>query len=132
MNRRDFENYMVDTYGVEQEYPWISMPTFAVFRHKSNNKWFAVIMTIDKSKIGIKEDGQIDVVNLKCDANIISLMRTQDGIFPAYHMNKEHWLTVALDGSVIEDNLKFLLALSYDLTDKKQKLNKKYLNNNQQ
>ncbi len=121
MNRKELEKYLLDTYGVSPEYPWIKYPFFSVFRNKSNNKWFAVIMTIDKRKLCINEDGQIDVVNLKCDANIVPLMWEQQGIFPAYHMNKEHWLTVALDGCATENNLKFLLALSYDLTDKKKK-----------
>ena len=120
MNRQEIEKYILDTYGVSPEYPWIKYPFFSVFRHKSNKKWFAVIMTIYKRKLGIGEDGQIDVVNLKCDANIVPSMWKQEGIFPAYHMNKEHWITVALDDRVTEDNFKFLLALSYDLTDKKK------------
>jgi len=121
MNRKELEEHILDTYGVSPEYPWLSAPTFAVFRHDNNKKWFAVIMTIDKSKLGINKDGQIDVVNLKCDANIVPSMWEQKGIFPAYHMNKEHWLTVALDCSATDNNLKFLLALSYDLTDKMKK-----------
>ena len=71
MYRKVLEKYILDTYGVSPEYPWTKYPLFSVFRHKSNNKWFAVIMTIDKCKLGINEDGQIDVVNLKCDANIV-------------------------------------------------------------
>lgn len=121
MNRQDLEKYILDTYGVKPEYPWRKYSTFAVFRHDSNQKWFAVIMTIDKRKLGIKEDGQMDVVNMKCDANIVPSMWEQNGIYPAYHMNKEHWLTVALDDSTAENNFKFLLALSYDLTDTKFK-----------
>ena len=42
--------------------------------------------------------------------------RQENGIFPAYHMSKAHWLTVALDGTVKEDKLKFLTDMSYDLT----------------
>lgn len=121
MNRQELEKYILNTYGVSPEYPWIKYPFFSIFRHASNKKWFAVIMPIDKSKLGINEDGQIDVVNLKCDANIVPSMWEQQGVFPAYHMNKEHWLTVTLDGSITENNLKFLLSLSYDLTDKKKK-----------
>ena len=48
-------------------------------------------------------------------------MWEQEGIFPAYHMNKEHWLTVALDGNVSATNVQFLLALSFDFTDTKFK-----------
>ena len=120
MNRRELEEYILDTYGVKPEYPWSKYPTFAVFRHESNQKWFAVIMTIDKLKLGIKEEGQIDVVNLKCEPNLTVSMWKSSGIYPAYHMNKEHWITVALDGSVSKDNLKFLLALSFDLTNKRK------------
>ena len=109
----------MDTYGVKPEYPWSKYPTFAVFRHEENRKWFAVIMTIDKCKLGINELGQIDVVNLKCEPNLTASMCELHGIYPAYHMNKEHWITVALDGSVSKNNLKFLLELSFDLTDKK-------------
>ena len=118
MNRQELEKYVLDTYGVKPEYPWIKYPTFAVFRHEGNQKWFAVIMTIDKRKLGIDKDGKIDVVNLKCEPNLAVTMWDQRGIYPAYHMNKEHWLTVTLDGCD-GDNLKFLLALSFDLTDKK-------------
>ena len=120
MNRQELEKYIVDTYGVKPEYPWSKYPTFAVFRQETNQKWFAVIMTIDKRKLGIKEDGKIDVVNVKCEPNLAAATWEQQGIYPAYHMNKEHWLTVALDGSVLEENLKFLLALSFDLTDSKK------------
>ena len=120
MNRQELEKYIVDTYGVKPEYPWSKYPTFAVFRQETNQKWFAVIMTIDKRKLGIKENGKIDVVNVKCEPNFAASTWEQQGIYPAYHMNKEHWLTVALDGSVLEENLKFLLALSFDLTDSKK------------
>ena len=120
MNRQELEKYIVENYGVKPEYPWSKHPTFAVFRHESNQKWFAVIMTIDKSKLGIKEEGRMDVVNVKCVPNLAVSTWEQQGIYPAYHMNKEHWLTVALDGSVLDDNLKFLLALSFDLTGRKK------------
>ena len=118
MTRQELENYIGTTYGVKPEYPWIRYPTFAVFRHESNQKWFAVIMTIDKRKLGMEEDGKIDVVNLKCAPNLVSSMWQETGVFPAYHMNKEHWLTVALGGRVSADNVQFLLEISYDLTDK--------------
>lgn len=42
--------------------------------------------------------------------------REEKGIYPAYHMSKAHWLTVALDGTVDKDKIKFLMDMSYDLT----------------
>jgi len=81
-------------------------------------------VAVDKSKLGISEDGQIDVVNLKCNANMLPSMWEEQGVFPAYHMSNEHWLTVALDGSVNDNNLKFLLEQRYDLTNKRNKNNR--------
>lgn len=122
MMRKELESYIVDKYSVEPEYPWAKMPTFAVFRHSNNKKWFAVIMTITKDKLGLDSTESIDVVNLKCDP--LMNVTTEKGIFPAYHMSKTHWISVALDGSVQEDKVKWLLDLSYDLTNKKIKKKK--------
>ena len=55
-------------------------------------------------------------MNVKCDPRLIGSFREEPGILPAYHMNKAHWLTVALDGSAEDGKLKFLLDMSYELT----------------
>ena len=121
MDRQQLEEFIVKTYGVEPDYPWMKYPSFAVFRHADNNKWFAVIMTINRSALNLDGDGLVDVVNLKCDPNFAPLLWEEAGIFPAYHMNKSHWITVALDGSVEQDNLKFFLEMSAKLTGKKNR-----------
>ena len=120
MTRGELEALILNTYGVRPEYPWVRYPSFAVFRHGSNRKWFAVIMTIPKEKLGIREAGNIDVVNLKCAEEIIDSLWQEAGIYPAYHMNKGHWLSVALDGSATADTVSWLLNISYDLTAKKK------------
>ena len=121
MDRKQLDKHIAEIYGVAAEFPWLSAPTFGVYRHQSNNKWFAVIMEIPKSKIGIEEEGNINVVNLKSDPLLIGSLLLDEGIHPAYHMNKNHWITVRLDGSIDEEKVKFLLSLSFDLTDKKKK-----------
>lgn len=121
MNRENLDKHIESVYGVSAEFPWISAPTFAVYRHQGNNKWFAVIMEIPKSKIGVEEEGNINVVNLKSDPLLIGSLILDKGIHPAYHMNKNHWITVCLDGSVEEEKIKWLLDLSFEMTDKKKK-----------
>ena len=49
MDRQKLEQLITEKYAVEPEYPWQSAPSFAVFRHSNNKKWFAVIMTITKT-----------------------------------------------------------------------------------
>ena len=124
MNREALDKYIENVYGVTAEFPWLSAPTFAVYRHESNQKWFAVIMEIPKAKLGIDEEGNINVVNLKSDPLLIGSLILDNGIYPAYHMNKNHWITVCLDGTVEEDKIEWLLGLSFELTDKKLKENK--------
>lgn len=121
MKRTEFEKHIKETYGTLPEYPWESQPSYAVFRHKDNKKWFAVTMRISKSKLGIKSDEHIDIVNLKCDPIVIGSLRSEQGFYPAYHMSKTHWITAVFDDKTDEEKLKWLLALSFELTAKKKK-----------
>lgn len=58
-------------------------------------------------------------VNLKCDPLQADMLRAQyPGIKPGYHMNKKHWNTVTLDGSIARDLLKQMIAQSYELVVK--------------
>jgi predicted DNA-binding protein (MmcQ/YjbR family) len=66
-------------------------------------------------------EGYVDVVNVKCAQEIIDSMWQESGIFPAYHMNKNHWLTLALDGSADDDTVIWLVGMSYELTLHKKK-----------
>ena len=121
MDRNELIAYIDESYSVKDEYPWESAPGYAVFRHSDNKKWFAVIMNISKSKLGLPDKEIADVVNLKCDPILIGSLRNEKGIFPAYHMSKTNWISVLLDGSVDDDKFKWLLDISFDLTAKKTK-----------
>ena len=121
VNRQELEALIYDTNGVQADYPFERYPGVAVFRHTLGLKWFAAIMTVPKSKLGIDGEGNIDIVNLKCADEIIFSMQQENGIYPAYHMNKSHWLSVSLDGSVPDDTVAWLLGISYDLTKKMKK-----------
>ena len=116
MKRKFLENLIHDSFHISPEFPWIKNTTFAVYRHSNNRKWFAVVMEIKKEKIGINEEGTVNVVNFKCDPLLIGTLLNDNGIHRGYHMNKNYWITVRLDGSVDEDKIKWLLDLSYELT----------------
>lgn len=119
MDRAALDKYITDTYGAVGECMWEKYPTFAVYRHADNRKWFAVIMEIPKSKIGLDDDALVNVVNLKCDTMLIGSLLFEDGIHKGYHMNKNYWITLRLDGSVDETKIKWLLDMSFELTTKK-------------
>ena len=116
MTRTELDKYITDYYGGSAEYLWASAPSFAVYRHCENNKWFAVIMDIPKSKLGLDSGDTVSVVNLKCDPMLIGTLVMEDGIHRGYHMNKNYWITLRLDGSVDTDKIKLLLDMSFELT----------------
>lgn len=121
MKRAELEKYVLETYNAEADHPWAGYPDYEVFRHSGSRKWFALAMDVPKRKLGLPEEGTLDVVNLKCDPVMIGDLLARDGFFPAYHMSKSGWITVALDGSVGEEELKVLLDLSFRLTGVKRK-----------
>jgi len=112
--------YARENFGSEPEYLWNKFPDYAVLRHKSNSKWYAVIMNVSKNKLNIDSKENIDIIDVKCDSLIIGSLLNEKGFFPAYHMNKEKWITVALDGSVPDDEIYHLLNMSYELTKNKK------------
>lgn len=115
MNRKEIAEYIYDSYGTEKESPWQDDPESVIFRHRLNRKWFALIMRIPKKRLGIPGEEEIDVMNVKSYPELIGSLRFSEGFFPAYHMNKTHWITVLLD-VVDEDKIKTLLDISYELT----------------
>ena len=118
MTRQELAAYLTDTYSATGENLFAKYPGLLVFRHNGNRKWFAVIMDIPRKNLGLTGEGEISVVNLKCDTRMIGSFREETGIFPGWHMNKAHWLSVALDGAVDDEKTKFLVNMSYELTKK--------------
>lgn len=121
MHAAGLTRYIMERYGAEEEHLWASAPTYKVFRHQGSRKWFALVMDIPRSRLGLDGEGMIDILNLKCDPTLIGSLRMEPGIFPAYHMSKGNWITLALDGSVEKEKVKWLLDLSYTLTAPKRK-----------
>jgi predicted DNA-binding protein (MmcQ/YjbR family) len=119
MTRQDVFEYCRQQYGTEPDYPWKDWS--AVLRHKENNKWYAVILEVGREKLGLPGDGVVDVMNVKCNPILSGSLRCQPGYFPAYHMNKEQWLSILLEGPQSEDEIRGLLDLSFRATAAKKK-----------
>lgn len=123
MTREIFETLVHESYGVRADYPFEEDFVTGVFRH-ANGKWFAIAMSINEKRLGNTGNMQIDVVNFKCAPEIIeSLVGIERGIYPAYHMNKTHWLTVSL-AECEPELVSWLLGISFELTSPKSKREK--------
>ena len=110
-------NLIKDEYNISPEFLWEDYPDFGIFRNTRNNKWFALIMNIDKNKLNKKSTGNIDVINIKLDNEVTDYLDVE-GIYPAYHMNKKYWLTITLDDTLSDDYIMNLITKSYNIVDK--------------
>ena len=107
--------YIKNKYGDELEFLWEKSPKNAVVRRKSSNKWYAVILTISKRKLNLNSDEIIEVINLHNIVEEIEKLIDNKKYFPAYHMNKKHWCTICLDGTVELKEIYKLIDVSYEL-----------------
>lgn len=107
--------YIKTTFGVEPDCPFEGDFSSAVFRHRENKKWFALYMQVSGKLVGLPEELQVDILNVKCDPLLCASLSHQPGFRPAYHMNKTHWLTILLSHAPA-DTIRTLLAMSFDLT----------------
>lgn len=108
--------YVKTQYGTEPEFLWAKFPNNAILRNKSNSKWYAAMLIVPKQKLGISGEGTVDILDLKCDPALIGSLIDRKSIFPGYHMNKENWITVLLDGSVKDSAIYALIDKSYEIT----------------
>lgn len=119
MTRQELIDYVFDTYSVEPDYPFSRDDISCVFRHIDNRKWFGIAMAIPYRTLGINRKGNVDILNIKCSPVVIGPLRGKPGFRPAYHMNKDKWITVLLDGSAGQEEIISLLDMSYSMTASK-------------
>ena len=124
MTKQEFFEYCLSTYGVTPDYPFDDWMESAVFRHADNKKWFAIAMTVSRRKFGIDSDELVDIVNLKLPAEMFGSFGRSDGVYPAYHMNKMHWISVLLPDAT-DDIVQLLLSASFESTRTKAKRSKR-------
>ena len=123
MTKQEFLNMCLSSYGTSPDYPFVEDFLTAVLRHSDNRKWYALVMRVSRRKLGIESDEVIDVVNLKLPTEMFGSFGAADGVYPAYHMNKLHWISVLLPDAP-DDVVKFLVNASFEATRSSKKKSK--------
>lgn len=118
MTKQSFLDYCLNTFGTLPDYPFDEDFETAVLRHVDNRKWFALLMKVSRRKFGFDSDETVDVVNLKLPVEMFGSFGKDDGIYPAYHMNKLHWISVLLPDAK-DETIAFLTSVSYEATKSK-------------
>ena len=122
ITRADILAYAKENYDTDPERLWAKYPEYEVLRHRNNQKWYAILMNVPGNKLGLESDDVIDILDIKCEPDMILSLSTQTGFASAYHMNKKHWLTILLNGSIDDDEVYNLLDMSYEMTKGKKEL----------
>lgn len=120
MTKAELIELVRENFSVEPDYPFENDSDTAVLRHNDCGKWFGIVMNIPKNRLGLNSTLPADILNVKCDPEVGASFVDNSVFFPAYHMNKRHWLSVLLEKAGRED-IMFLLNISYDLTRPRRK-----------
>ncbi len=102
MNPAELRNHCASLTGAEETFPF--GPRTSVF--KVAGKMFALSeLSADSLR-----------VSLKCEPALAEALReTHASVIPGYHLNKRHWNTVILDGSLPDDTVRDMIEDSYDI-----------------
>ncbi len=115
--RDEVEEYIRGTYAGEAEHPWMRYPDYIVFRHGDNRKWYALIMNIPRSRLGLPDDAPADVLNVKLgDLMLRDFLLKREGFFPGWHIARGNWISVLLDGTVAREEIFGLIDASFRVT----------------
>ena len=113
MTLEDLREYISSQYGAEPAHLFRQDPTIAIFKRPDNKKWFAATKGIEYRTLGIEKDGRVGIVNVKLDPLIVDSLKMRGGFRPAYHMNRENWITILLDGAVEDEEVYTFLDMSF-------------------
>lgn len=116
ITRANIFHHALQKYGTKPDFPFHHFPDYAALRHDSDGKWYGLVMNVPRGKIGIPGTGDIEILDVKCEPDDVEGLQKQQGIIPAYHMNKDHWISILLDGSVSAESIWKLLDASFTLT----------------
>ena len=107
---------IIEKYGDSPVFMWEKFPTYGVFKNGKNNKWYGIIMYIERAKLDNHSEDKVEVINLKLNKDDIFDLCKKDGIYPAWHMNKKYWVSVTLDDTLPDDEVMKYIEESYSYT----------------
>ena len=119
--RNELIRYAGETFGSEPEYLWARTPEAFILRHAAGGKWYAVVMSVRRDRLGLAGEDPADILNVKCGELLLGSLLGRPGFLPAYHMSKSQWVSILLDGTVPAEEIRDLLNISFDLTGRMKK-----------
>lgn len=115
---REVIEYVRRKYGDELEFLWPKFSQNAILRRKDNEKWYAALLNLQRCKMGLEGEELVDIINLRMEPERLEKLVDGKKYFAGFHMNKRHWVTICLDGSVSVKGICERIDESYRLAKK--------------
>ena len=109
-------DYCNNRYGENHINPFKKHPDILAFVNEKN-KWYALLSDVEYNKLNKNTDitTKVKILNVKYPTDRILEIIDNKNIFPAYHMNKKHWISIVLDKNIKLKTIKELIDISYSL-----------------
>ena len=105
-----------DLYGDQLEFLWAKFPKNAVWRRTDTHKWYGALLTVASDKLALPGAGQlVTVLDLRAQPDDLVALIDGRHYLPGYHMNKKHWYSIVLDGTVATSTIMTQIQASYEL-----------------
>ncbi len=105
-------------YGERPDYPFARLPDCGVFRYPGNRKWYGLVLSVQRSRLPgqteQEDDPLLELLNLKVGREKNTALQKLPSVYPAYHMKHPDWASIVLDGSLPDETIMELLAISRD------------------
>ncbi|MBR1883832.1 MAG: MmcQ/YjbR family DNA-binding protein [Clostridia bacterium] len=108
-------NLIYEKYNDLPIFPWDDEN--GVFKNLKSDKWYGIIMSINKNKLEKKENKEVEVLNVKLDKDEITDLVSKEGYYRAYHMNKTYWITIVLDDTLSDAEIMDKIIKSHKYTE---------------
>ena len=109
-------DYCNNKYGENYVNPFKKHPDILAFVNEKN-KWYALMSNVEYNKLNKTSNiiTKVKILNVKYPTDKILEIIDNKNIFPAYHMNKKHWISIVLDKNIKLETIKELIDISYSL-----------------
>lgn len=113
MTLAEVEDLILSEFEATGDHSFEEDRTVTIFRRRDNNQRFAATKNVGCRSVSVERAGRIDILNVCVSPRLVGTLREREGFRPAWRMNQNKWITILLDGTVPDDEIRAYLDMSY-------------------
>jgi predicted DNA-binding protein (MmcQ/YjbR family) len=116
---KEVEDYILSHCEALSDHSFEEDPTVTIFRRADNNQRFAATKNVGRRSVDAGQSGRIDILNVSLEPRLVTSLREREGFRPAWRMNRNRWVTILVNGSVPDDEIRSYIDMAYKTGGKK-------------